>query len=99
MCSETTSNSREVLGTNIWFNTILTDIHLLIFGVMKDMSLLRRTAAEKITVRTPKKQALKMLVRHLERLKGWRSAPLSVLKENPYSSDFLEGLSKPLERG
>ena len=66
-------------------------------------NILRRRSVEGITIRTPKKQVLKMLIeRHLERLKGWRSAPLRVLKENPYysdSRDFLDRLSKPLECG
>jgi len=66
-------------------------------------NILRRRSVEGITVRTPKKQVLEVLVkRHLERLRGWRSAPLRVLKENPYYRDlrdFLDGLSKPLECG
>jgi len=66
-------------------------------------NLLRRRSVEGITIRTPKKQVLEVLIeRHLERLKGCHSAPLEVLKENPYysdSRDFLDGLSKPLECG
>lgn len=61
-------------------------------------NLLRRRSVGEIKVRTPKKQVLKMLVeRHLERTKGCHSAPLEVLKGNPYYRDFLDWLSRPLE--
>jgi hypothetical protein len=33
-----------------------------------------------------------LIIRHLERLKGCRSAPLDELKENPYYRDFLESI-------
>jgi putative transposase len=43
-----------------------------------------------------KKQVLKVLIeKHLERLKGCKSAPLDVLKKNPYYREFLEK-SEPL---
>ncbi|MDN5337916.1 MAG: putative transposase [Thermotogaceae bacterium] len=39
---------------------------------------------------TPKKQVLKVLIKqYFERHKGCNSAPLEVLKDNPYFSDFL----------
>jgi len=64
------------------------------------MSLLRRRSVEGITIRAPKKQVLEVLIeRHLERLKGCDSAPLEVLKGNPYYRDFLDRISQPLECG
>jgi putative transposase len=53
-------------------------------------NLLNRRSIEKIKLHTPKKQVLKILTkRYLERLKGCNSAPLGVLKNNPYFRDFL----------
>ncbi|WP_299237588.1 transposase [Sulfurihydrogenibium sp.] len=45
-----------------------------------------------------KKQVLKMLVeRYLERLKGCKSPPLNIIKDNPYFKDYLESILNPCQ--
>lgn len=45
-----------------------------------------------------KKQVLKMLtVRYLERLKGCKSPPLDVIKDNPYFKDYLDSILNPCQ--
>ncbi len=56
----------------------------------------RSSLREFLDTRLRKKQVLKILVmRYLERLKGCESAPLDVLKSNPYFRDYLEGILNP----
>jgi len=44
----------------------------------------------------PKKQVLKVLIeKHLERLKGYKSVSLDILKGNPYYREFLENILNP----
>ncbi len=58
-------------------------------NILRRASLLRLIKSS-----TPKKQFLKVLIkRYLERHKGCNSAPLEVLKANPYFRDFLNPLS------
>ncbi|AZU97764.1 IS607 family transposase ISCARN1 [Thermus phage YS40_Isch] len=66
------------------------------------INILGRRSAKDIKLHTPKKAVLKILVKqYLERFKGCRSAPLEVLKENPYFRDFLEDFLNPwsVEKG
>lgn len=59
-------------------------------------NLLKRSSLKEIPLHLPKKKVLKVLVkRHLERLKGCQSAPLGVLKGNPYYRSFLEDVLNP----
>ena len=59
----------------------------------------KRSSLVDVKLYTPKKQVLKVLVKHyLERLNGCNSAPLKLLSENPYFKDSL-GNFKPLECG
>ncbi len=45
-----------------------------------------------------KKQVLKMLTeRYLERLKGCKSPPLDVIKDNPYFKDYLDNILNPCQ--
>jgi len=45
-----------------------------------------------------KKQVLKMLTeRYLERLKGCKSPPLDVIKDNPYFKDYLDSILNPCQ--
>ncbi len=63
-------------------------------------NILARCSCKDIKLHTPKKVVLEILVKqYLERLKGCYSAPLEVLKKNPYFKSFLERLPKPLECG
>ncbi|WP_448587438.1 RNA-guided endonuclease TnpB family protein [Thermocrinis sp.] len=56
----------------------------------------RSSLAELIGSYTPKKQVLKVLIkRFLERLSGCQSAPVDVLRSNPYFRDFLEHVRTP----
>ena len=59
----------------------------------------KRSSLVDVKLYTPKKQVLKVLVKHyLERLNGCNSAPVKLLSENPYFKDSL-GNFKPLECG
>jgi len=56
----------------------------------------RSSLKEFLNANLPKKKVLKMLVkRYLERLKGWKSAPLELLKSNLYFRDYLEEFLNP----
>jgi putative transposase len=45
-----------------------------------------------------KKQVLKMLIeRYLERLKGCKSPPLDVIRDNPYFKDYLDIILNPCQ--
>jgi putative transposase len=59
-------------------------------------NLLERSSLREFNLYLPKKQVLKVLIkRHLERLKGCKSAPLDILKGNPYYKEFLEDILNP----
>ncbi|MEM3368641.1 MAG: RNA-guided endonuclease TnpB family protein [Thermoproteota archaeon] len=59
-------------------------------------NILNRRSIEGVKVHTPKKVVLKILVKqYLERFKGCNSAPLEVLKDNPYFRDYLEDFLNP----
>jgi putative transposase len=59
----------------------------------------KRSSLTGIKLHTPKKQVLRVLVRqYLERLDGCNSAPVKLLKANPYFMDYLSNF-KPLECG
>ncbi|QWK13352.1 MAG: transposase [Aquificota bacterium] len=59
-------------------------------------NLLERSSLREFNLNLPKKQLLKVLIkRHLERLKGCKSAPLDILKGNPYYKEFLEDILNP----
>jgi putative transposase len=59
----------------------------------------KRSSLTGIRLHTPKKQVLRVLVRqYLERLNGCNSAPVKLLKTNPYFMDYLSNF-KPLECG
>jgi transposase, IS605 OrfB family, central region len=55
-------------------------------------NILKRSSLGNLT----KKQVLKILIeRYLERLKGCKSAPLDVIKDNPYFKDYLDSILNP----
>jgi transposase, IS605 OrfB family, central region len=55
-------------------------------------NILKRSSLGNLT----KKQVLKILIeRYLERLKGCKSAPLDVIKGNPYFKDYLDSILNP----
>jgi len=57
----------------------------------------KRSSLTEIKLHTPKKQVLKILIRrYLERPNGCNSAPVELLRGNPYFKD-LPGSSEPLE--
>jgi len=57
------------------------------------MTVLERSSLKKFHLHLPKKQILKVLIkRHLERLKGCKSPPLDILKNN---HEFLENILNP----
>jgi len=59
-------------------------------------NILNRRSIGDIKVHTPKKAILKVLVKqYLERFTGCNSAPLEVLKGNPYFRDYLEDFLNP----
>jgi hypothetical protein len=59
-------------------------------------NLLERSSLREFHPHLPKKQVLKVLIkRHLERLKGCKSAPLDILKGNPYYREFFENILNP----
>jgi len=59
-------------------------------------NLLERSSLREFHPHLPKKQVLKVLIKkHLERLKGCKSAPLDILKGNPYYREFLENILNP----
>jgi putative transposase len=59
-------------------------------------NLLERSSLREFHPHLPKKHVLKVLIKkHLERLKGCKSAPLDILKGNPYYMEFLENILNP----
>jgi transposase, IS605 OrfB family, central region len=55
-------------------------------------NILKRSSLGNLT----KKQVLKILIeRYLERLKGCESAPLDVIRDNPYFKDYLDSILNP----
>jgi len=63
-------------------------------------NLLERSSLKEFHPNLPKKQILKALTkRHLERLKGCKSPPLDILKNNPYYKEFFEDILNPWQVG
>ncbi|WP_028950833.1 RNA-guided endonuclease InsQ/TnpB family protein [Sulfurihydrogenibium subterraneum] len=59
-------------------------------------NILARRSCEDIKLHHSKKQVLRILVkRYLERQKGCYSAPLEVIKSNPYFKDYLDDFLNP----
>jgi putative transposase len=57
-------------------------------------NILKRSSLGNLT----KKQVLKMLIeRYLERLKGCKSPPLDVIRDNPYFKDYLDSILNPCQ--
>jgi transposase, IS605 OrfB family, central region len=57
-------------------------------------NILKRSSLGNLT----KKQVLKILIeRYLERLKGCESAPLDVIRDNPYFKDYLDSILNPCQ--
>jgi hypothetical protein len=55
-------------------------------------NILKRSSLGNLT----KKQVLKILIeRYLERLKGCKSPPLDVIRDNPYFKDYLDSILNP----
>ncbi|MFN4307050.1 zinc ribbon domain-containing protein, partial [Sulfurihydrogenibium azorense] len=59
-------------------------------------NILARRSCKDVKIYYSKKQILQILIkRYLERLKGCNSAPLDVVRSNPYFKDYLDDFLNP----